>query len=176
MSKSELFATEQDYYWMEKALKLAEDGMKEYGELPIATILVANNKEIGKGVTSNVRKNALIAHGELLVLLEAKRQPLFCEKPLVLYTTLEPCIMCLGAAIECGVDKIVYGMPAIPDGGVCYADNMRGIKEQIPEIIGGVFEEEEYMLMKRFGETQNEQNPAWFYYTQMMEAYEKGRK
>lgn len=166
-------ATEQDIYWMKEALKLAEEGMNEYGELPIATILVSNNKEIGRGVTSNVRQNALIAHGELLVLLEAKRKLLFCERPLVLYTTLEPCIMCLGAAIECGVDKIVYGMPALPDGGVCYADNMKGIKEKIPEIIGGVMEKEEYELMKKFRGVSNEKSPAWYYYVQMMEEYEK---
>ena len=166
-------ATKQDIYWMKEALKLAESGMREFGELPIATILVAGDKEIGRGVTSNVRQNALIAHGELLVLLEAKRALLFCERPLVLYTTLEPCIMCLGAAIECGVDKIVYSMPALPDGGVCYAEEMRGIKEKIPEIIGGVLENEEYKLMKMFRELQDEKSPAWYYYNQMMLEYER---
>lgn len=161
-----------DLYWMNEALKLAKEGMQQYDELPIATILVANNQEIGRGVTSNVRRNALVAHGELLVLLEAQRKVLFCERPLVLYTTLEPCIMCLGAAIECGVDKIVYGMPAIPDGGTCYADSMRGIKEKIPEIVGGIMEEEEYKLMKEFIETHDETSSAWYYVTQMMKEYE----
>lgn len=164
--------TERDIYWMKKALKLAEEGMMSYGELPIATILVAGGFEIGRGVTSNVREKALIAHGELLVLLEAKRKTLYCERPLVLYTTLEPCIMCLGAAIESGVDKIVYGMPALPDGGTCYAPKMIGVKEKIPEIIGGVLENEEYALMKKFMATNNETSSAWYYVTQLMEAYE----
>ena len=43
-----------DLYWMGEAIKLADEGMKKYGELPIATILVANDKEIGRGVTANV--------------------------------------------------------------------------------------------------------------------------
>lgn len=162
-----------DNYWMSEAIKLAEQGMKAYDELPIATILVANGKEIGRGVTANVREQGVIAHGELNVLLQAKRKVFTCERPLVLYTTLEPCIMCLGAAIECGVDKIVYGMPATTDGGVCYADGMRGIKEKIPEIIGGVLEKEEYALMKKFIETHDENSPAWYYITQMIKAYEE---
>ena len=161
-----------DLYWMSEAIKLAEDGMKEYSELPIATILVANDKEIGRGVTANVREGGVIAHGELSVLLAAKRQVFTCEHPLVLYTTLEPCIMCLGAAIECGVDKIVYAMPAPPDGGVCYADGMRGIKEKIPEIIGGVLESNEYLLMKKFISTHDETNPAWYYVNQLVNDYE----
>lgn len=165
-------ALNKDIYWMKKALELANEGMEAYGELPIATILVAGDTEIGRGVTSNVREEALIAHGELLVLLEAKRKALFCERPLVLYTTLEPCIMCLGAAIESGVDKIVYGMPALPDGGTCYAPKMIGVKEKIPEIIGGILEDEEYALMKKFMVTHDSSSSAWYYATQLMEAYE----
>lgn len=163
---------DKDIYWMKKALELADEGMKVYDELPIATILVAGDTEIGRGVTSNVREEALIAHGELLVLLKAKRKALFCERPLVLYTTLEPCIMCLGAAIESGVDKIVYGMPAPPDGGACYVPKMIGIKEKIPEIVGGVLENEEYALMKKFMATHNESSSAWYYATELMKAYE----
>lgn len=165
-----------DSYWMREAIKLAEEGMKEYSELPISTILVANDKEIGRGVTANVREGGVIAHGELNVLLAAKRQVFSCERPLVLYTTLEPCIMCLGAAIECGVDKIVYAMPALPDGGACYADRMRGIKEKIPEIVGGVLETEEYLLMKKFIKTHNETNPAWYYVNQLVGEYEASLK
>lgn len=165
--------TEKDLYWMGEAIKLAKTGMEEYDELPIATILVANDKEIGRGVTANVRENGIIAHGELFVLLNAKRTLFACEHPLVLYTTLEPCIMCLGASVECGVDKIVYGMPALPDGGACYADKIRGVKENIPEIIGGVMENEEYALMKEFVKTHDESSPAWYYVTNMLKEYEE---
>lgn len=165
-----------DLEWMKEAIKLAEEGMKEFDELPIASILVSNGKEIGRGVTANVRNKALIAHGELFVLLNAKKEVLFCERPLVLYTTLEPCIMCLGAAIECGVDKIVYAMPALPDGGVCYAEGMRGIKEKIPEIIGGVCEEEEYKLMKLFLDTHNTNSPAWYYICDLLNQYEESKR
>lgn len=167
----------KDAYWMTEALKLAEQGMKEYHELPIATILVANDKEIGRGVTSNVRHNSLVAHGELLVLMNAQKKVLTCERPLVLYTTLEPCLMCLGAAITCGVDRIVFGMPALPDGGVCYVPRIEGVNEKIPEITGGVLEEEQYQLMEKFIKTHDASSPSWYYVNQLVGQYkEKFRK
>ncbi len=166
----------RDLYWMKEALKLANEGMQKFDELPIATILVANDREIGRGVTSNVRKNSVVAHGEVLVLIEAQKEVLTCERPLVLYTTLEPCIMCLGAAIECGVDKIVYGMPALPDGGACYAPVMQGIKEPIPEIVSGVLENEQYLLMKKFVATHDSSSSAWYYVNLLLEQYESRDK
>ena len=168
--------TEHDYHWMKEALILAEEGMKKYNELPIASILVANGIEIGRGVTSNVRKNSLVAHGETLVLMNVGRSILFCERPLVLYTTLEPCIMCIGAAIEAGVDKIVYGMPALPDGGAIYAKHIQGVKERIPEIIGGVCENEQYELMKQFIATHDETSTAWYYVQDLMNQYENSKR
>jgi tRNA(adenine34) deaminase len=165
-----------NFYWISEALKLAEEGMMQFHELPIASILVADNEEIGRGVTSNVRKNSLVAHGELLVLINAQRKVLTCERPLVLYTTLEPCIMCLGAAIECGVDKIVYGMPAMPDGGVCYIPGMTGVKEKIPEIVGGIMEKEQYLLMKKFIALHDSTSPAWYYVNMLITEYEKNKR
>lgn len=164
----------RDKFWMKEALKLAENGMEEFHELPIATILVAGEKEIGRGVTSNVRKNSLVAHGEQLVLMNTPKKVFFtCERPLVLYTTVEPCIMCIGAAIECGVDKIVYGMPAFPDGGACYAPKLQGVNERIPVIEGGLLEEEVYKLLKKFVETQDSSNPAMYYATEWLRLYKE---
>lgn len=166
--------SEKDFYWMKEAMELARQGMKEYDELPIATILVGNDEEIGRGVTSNVRKGSLVAHGEQLVLMNTPKSIFFTQKPIVLYTTLEPCIMCLGAAIQCGVDRIVYGMPAAPDGGACYAEHIRGVKEPIPEIEGGVLEDEQYRLMKEFKETHDPTSPAWYYVNMLLDQY-KGK-
>ena len=166
-----------DLFWMKEALILAEEGMSEFHELPIATILVAGEKEIGRGVTSNVRKNSLVAHGELLVLMDTPKSTFFtCDRPLVLYTTAEPCIMCIGAAIECGVDKIVYGMPAFPDGGACYVPKLQGVNERIPEIEGGILEEEVHKLLKKFIETQDSSNPAMYYATEWLRLYEESKK
>ncbi len=166
----------KDLFWMKEALKFAEQGIFEFHELPIATILVAGEKEIGRGVTSNVRKNSLVAHGEQLVLMNTPKNVFFtCERPLVLYTTVEPCIMCIGAAIECGVDKIVYGMPAFPDGGACYVPKLEGVNERIPEVIGGILEDDVYLLLKKFINTQDASNPAMYYAKEWLRLYEESK-
>lgn len=167
---------EQDYYWMKEALFLAEEGMKKYNEPPIASILVSNGKEIARGVSSNVRNKTVVAHGEIVTLMNAGRKIRFCDHPLVLYTTLEPCIMCIGATIEARVDKIVFGMPALPDGGVVYTKYLQGVKEKIPKIIGGIYENEQYQLMKKFIASHDETNTAFPYVQDLIDQYEKSRK
>lgn len=157
-----------DEYWMREALKYAEYGMNTYKELPIASILVSNGKEISRELTANVRDNALISHSENLLLQKLGKKVLHLEHPLVLYTTLEPCIMCIGAAIECNVDKIVYSLETNIDGGACYIDSLIGIREKIPEVKGGLLREESLNLMKKFKEKYDDSNPAWYYICELL--------
>ena len=161
----------RDIYWMTEALRDAEQSMEEFHELPIATILVANDNEIGRETISNVRNNSFVAHSELLVLMDVEMKILTCERPLVLYTTLEPCIMCLGAAIECCIDRIVYAMPAF-DGGVGFVSGIIGISKKLPAITSGIMEKEQYKLMKRFIASNNVASPAWRYVNQLVNQYE----
>ena len=159
-----------DEYWMNEALKYAEFGMNTYKELPVASILVSKGKEIGREITANVREDGIIAHAEIKMLEKAHKKIIFEEHPLVIYTTLEPCIMCIGAAIECGVDKIVYAMDAKIDGGACYRNALVGIKEKIPEIQGGLFREKALELFNEFKNKFDETNPAYYYIKQLLDS------
>ena len=161
-----------DKFWMNEAIKYAEEGMNKFSELPIASILVSDGKEIGREITANVRKNSLIAHSEYLVLNNATKNIIFQKHPLVLYTTLEPCIMCIGAAVECGIDRIVYAMDAKIDGGACYRDVLCDIKEIIPKVEGGLFKEKSLELMKRFRKKFDERNPAYYYVKELLKDIE----
>jgi tRNA(adenine34) deaminase len=141
--------TEADNHWMKLALDEAEKAM-EFGEIPVATLLVAKDKELTRGQTQVRRRESIAAHGELFALLEAKGRVWSAEKPLIIYTTLEPCLMCLGAAIQTGVDKIIYGMKAAPDGGARYVDDISRGGQPAPAVIGGLYEQAEVELMKKF--------------------------
>lgn len=137
-------------FWMSKAIEEAKKAMKE-GELPIAAVLVSGDGvELAKGQTQTNRRKSMAAHGELFTLLEAKSKIFSSKHPLTIYTTLEPCLMCIGAAMQCQVDRIIYAMPAGPDGGERFLEciNEKGLKP--PEIRGGVMFEESLKLMKKF--------------------------
>jgi tRNA(adenine34) deaminase len=93
-------------YWMNLALQEAGKAL-EAGEVPIAAILVANDTELGRSQTLVVRHESWAAHAELFSLLNTKKLWL-ASKPITMYTTLEPCFLCFGAMMECGVDRIVW--------------------------------------------------------------------
>lgn len=160
-------------YWMRLALDEAEKAMS-FGEIPVATILVSNGKEIGRGQTSVRRKDSIVAHGELFTLLEAKSKVWTAERPLVMYTTLEPCLMCLGASMQVGIDTIVYGMDAAPDGGTRFAADIRKAGQTVPKIVPHVLENESVSLMRRFL-IQYPNSPAVSYVKAMLGIYEDKR-
>lgn len=140
----------KDEYWMHKALKEARNAMSE-GELPIAAILVSGENEmLTRAQTQTGRRKSMVAHGELFALLDAREKVFTAEHPLTIYTTLEPCLMCIGAAMQCQIDEIVYAMPADPDGGSRFISAIIEGGQKPPEIRGNVLIEEEVSLMRQF--------------------------
>ena len=93
------------------------------------------------------------------------------EHPLVIYTNLEPCLMCLGAAMQVGVDEIGYGMKAAPDGGAQFVDAIREGGQTPPKITAGVLEDECVALMSRLLEVHPE-HLAIDYVRAMLAVYE----
>jgi tRNA(adenine34) deaminase len=101
--------------WMREAIEAARQASK-HGEVPIGAALVANGALVAVGETQ-VSRRGPVAHGENCMLLDLGSTVWGLARPLVLYTTLEPCVMCVGACINATVDLIVYGSDAPPDGG-----------------------------------------------------------
>jgi tRNA(adenine34) deaminase len=139
----------RDIHWMRKALEEAKLAMKE-GELPIAAILVSDDVELARAQTQTGRRKSMAAHGELFALLDAGAKVFTAKHPLTIYTTLEPCLMCIGAAMQCQVDRIVYAMPAGPDGGSRFASSITAAGQKPPKIQGGILIKEAVLLMKKF--------------------------
>jgi len=136
-------------HWMRIALEEAERAMGS-GELPIAAILVSNSEEVIREQTQVSRMGSMTAHGEVLALMRAGTKLFAGSKPLILYTNLEPCLMCLGAAMQCGVDEIVYGMDCAPDGGIRYVDCIKQGGQTTPRITRQVREAGSVELFRRF--------------------------
>jgi tRNA(adenine34) deaminase len=142
------------------------------GEIPVACILVAGGQELSRSQTMVSRKGTLAAHGELFSLLEANGKLWTAAHPLVIYTTLEPCLMCVGAAMQVGVDEIVFGMEAAPDGGARYQEAISRGGQKPPTIRGGVLEAECLSLMRRLP-VENPTQPAVEYVKAMIAHYDQ---
>jgi len=78
----------------------------EAGGFPVAAILVKDGKEIAHGLSCTETSHDVTAHGEIQAIRTAGDSAI---APLTLYSSLEPCLMCLAASAWAGVTEIVYG-------------------------------------------------------------------
>ena len=95
---------------MRAALRCAKKGLKE-GEVPIGAVVVYEDKVVSRGYNRRAKTQLASAHAEMMAIDKACRKfsswrlPDGCE----LYVTLEPCPMCMGAALNARVDKLYFG-------------------------------------------------------------------
>jgi cytosine/creatinine deaminase len=97
-----------DPEFLAEAVAEAKKGYAE-GGIPIGSVLVYNNRIIGKGHNRRVQNNSPILHAEIDALRNAGRQPSAVYLNCTLYTTLSPCSMCSGAILLYQIPKIVIG-------------------------------------------------------------------
>src|ERR1044071_2574200 len=88
--------------FLQAAIDEARQGIRE-GGLPIGSVLVRDGKIIGKGPNRRVQHNAPMAHAEIDCLTRAGRKKTYRDT--VLYSTLMPCFLCSGAAVQFGVPQ-----------------------------------------------------------------------
>lgn len=94
---------------MRAALAEARAGLAA-GEVPIGAIVVLDDVIIGQAHNAPIASSDPTAHAEVLALREAARKTGNYRLPgAALYATLEPCVMCCGAAIHARVARVVYG-------------------------------------------------------------------
>lgn len=94
--------------FLKEAIKEAKNGLDE-GGIPIGSVLVHNDKIIGRGHNRRVQQGSIIRHGEMDALENAGRQPASIYKECTLYTTLSPCPMCSGTILLYGIPKVIIG-------------------------------------------------------------------
>jgi cytosine deaminase len=94
--------------FMAAAIAEAEAGLAE-GGIPIGSVLVHQNKIIGRGHNRRVQRGSAVLHGEMDALENAGRRPASVYVQSVLYTTLSPCAMCSGAILLYRIPRVIVG-------------------------------------------------------------------
>ena len=93
---------------MSRAIELSIESVKSGGG-PFGTVIVKNNKIISEGMNRVTKNNDPTAHGEIIAIRNAcKSLNDFSLKGCELYTSCEPCPMCLSAIYWSRIDKIYY--------------------------------------------------------------------
>jgi tRNA(adenine34) deaminase len=135
--------------FMHEALKEA-DLAGQAGELPIGAVLVIDSQIIARGrARHNSLKNQL-RHAELNALLEGGERLWNDYRRAILITSVEPCPLCLGAAVMADIPHIVFGLH---DKNVCSSLTVETnpyVRRHIKSYYGGVLEDESVLLFKKY--------------------------
>lgn len=147
---------DEQHHWMRQALAVAEAGLSQ-GELPIGAIVVLDNQIISSAYTREWAEQRLLVHADLLALSAADRLKPFPGKrrDAKLFVTLEPCLMCLGAAMSFYVGEVYYAVESPGDGAVALVEQWQRKAEdfpsyQVPAIVGGVLRSESIALFQEY--------------------------
>ncbi len=99
----------EDRKYMFEAIRLAKEGMNKQGVGPFGAIVVKNGEVIGRGVNQVTSDNDPTAHAEVIAIRDAcKTLGHFQLEDCIIYSSCEPCPMCLGAIYWARPEKLFY--------------------------------------------------------------------
>ena len=123
------------------------------GEVPVGAVVVFEGRVVGAGFNQPISAVDPTAHAEVVALRAAARVlGNYRLTGSLLYVTVEPCLMCVGAMIHARVSRVVFGA-AEPKAGAlvsaCRAHETAGLNHQL-QVTGGVMEEECRRVIQEF--------------------------
>ncbi len=143
-----IFIQDQIEKFMRAALRQAEEGLAN-GELPVGAVVVAEDRIIASAFTKEKGERRLLVHAELLALEQADKLIPFPgnRRDVKLFTTLDPCLMCMGAAMSFWLGEIYFGLESPGDGATTVLNAWRRKQDDIPvykapEVLGGILRAE----------------------------------
>ena len=99
----------QHHIFLERAIELSKEGMLHEKGGPFGCIIVKEGKIIAEGCNSVTSNNDPTAHAEVVAIRNAcKELGAYQLDGCILYTSCEPCPMCLGAIYWARPDKVFY--------------------------------------------------------------------
>ena len=144
--------------WMRLALNEAGEGLAR-GELPIGAIVVVNDEVVSRAHTQEREQGRLLVHAELLALDQADRTLGRRRHRARLYSTLEPCLGCVGAAMPMMIGSIVYALESPSDGGLSIVREWEATRDRslfpayrLPPVTAGVLRLESAALFRSYVE------------------------
>ena len=129
--------------YMRLALAQAQAAKAE-GEVPIGAVVVRDGALLGEGANRPIASRDPTAHAEILALRAAASAAGNYRLPgAVVYVTLEPCLMCVGALINARVATVVYGAAEPKWGAVESILDVTGLSANHRfTVVRGVLEDE----------------------------------
>ena len=137
--------------FMRQALAQARRA-RDSGEVPVGAVVVLEGAVVGSGFNQPIGSIDPTAHAEVLALRAAAQAVGNYRLPgAVLYTTVEPCLMCVGALVHARIGTLVYGAADAKGGAVrSLLDPLALPLNHRFEVVEGVLADESRALMQEF--------------------------
>ena len=123
------------------------------GEVPIGAVLVIGDRIVARGCNEPISAVDPTAHAEMVALRGAARETgNYRLTDAVLYVTVEPCLMCVGALVHARIGTLVFGAAEPKSGAVrstVRGAELPGLNHRF-EVVSGVREAECRELMQAF--------------------------
>ena len=138
--------------FMEEALIEARKALRK-GEVPVGAVVVLGKDIIGRGYNQPITKNDPTAHAEIIALRNAASNlKNYRLKDTLVYSTLEPCLMCAGALVHARIKKLFYSSSDPKSGVIENNGNLMQSAFLNHKITyeGGILKEESSNILKAF--------------------------
>lgn len=110
--------------YMKLAVEEAREGIRNGEGGPFGSVIVKDGEIVGKGHNQVLKNNDPTCHGEVSAIRDAcSRLGTYDLSGCVIYTTGEPCHMCLCACMWANIDKIYYGCTIEDNGLIGFRDD-----------------------------------------------------
>jgi tRNA(adenine34) deaminase len=143
----------QDYFWMQKAMKMANLALS-FDEVPVGAVLVYKNALIAEAHNQPITLCDPTAHAEILCLRQAgKFLKNYRLNQTTLYVTLEPCAMCATAIMHARIERVVFGASdpkaGAMGGYLSIPEKLCHLHKKI-EVVSGVYAQENSIQLKNY--------------------------
>lgn len=142
--------------FLAESIRLAESSLRS-GGFPVGSIICVAGVEVGRGTSSTEVLNDVTAHAEV----QAIRASMHQSKGGILYSSLEPCMMCLAACAWAGIEQVVFACsravvdPTYYESAATAAELSRFLVVPIKIVPDLVRQDEVIALIRRWEEAYN---------------------
>ena len=139
-----------------KFMRFAIDEAKKAdinNEVPVGSIVVFENKIIGRGFNQTLLKNSVTCHAELIAINNACNYlDNYRLNGCIIFSTLEPCHMCAKAIVDARIKKLYFGAKEPKTGAIVSVDNFfeKPFLNHKVEFEGGFLEAESIEALQNF--------------------------
>ena len=141
--------------FMELAIKEAREGIKDRDGGPFGSVIVKDGEVVASGHNHVLSHNDSTCHGEVDAIRRAEQNlGTYDLSGCEIYTTGEPCPMCLAAVLWANIDKVYYGCRAEDEAKIGFRDmkfsEMLGENPNLPD--GFIQERDRELCLEVFDE------------------------